>query len=250
MRDPTLGERLLETRIELLRDTGWYGVSYLWNDEQTDATLALGGSQLDVEWITADGQVQQLNYQIPNANQCLTCHNQDKQYVPLGPTAMNMNRDLPGEIAHVNQLEHLAEREMLRETPSLESIERMPSLEDPHSGSLAGRARAWLDVNCAHCHSPRGTARTTGLDLRWSQQDLGQLGQWKRPVAAGHGSGGRLYDIVPGKPDESILIYRMESEGASAMMPNLGRQLVHRQALDVVRQWIEELPTDKELPAE
>ena len=32
-------------------------------------------------------------------------------------------------------------------------------------------ARAYLDVNCAHCHQPGGGASNSGLDLRWEQDD-------------------------------------------------------------------------------
>ena len=37
-----------------------------------------------------------------------------------------------------------------------------------------------------------------------------KLGVWKSPVAAGHGWATR-FDIVPGKPEESIVVYRLES---------------------------------------
>ncbi|NBO65499.1 MAG: hypothetical protein EBU88_11790, partial [Acidobacteria bacterium] len=61
------------------------------------------------------------------------------------------------------------------------------------------------------------------------------------PVAAGKGSGGRKYDIVPGKPDESILLYRIESQDVGARMPNLARNRVFHPANDLVRQWIANL---------
>lgn len=67
MTDPTQGERLLETRIEFRQDDGWHGFSYLWNEEQTEATLALGGSEFDVNWIHTDGKQRTNRYQVPNA---------------------------------------------------------------------------------------------------------------------------------------------------------------------------------------
>jgi hypothetical protein len=51
----------------------------------------------------------------------------------------------------------------------------------------------------------------------------------KAPVAAGKGSGGLLYDIVPGKPDESILQFRIESVHPGIMMPELGRSITHKE---------------------
>ena len=241
MNDASQGKRLLETRIELRRQDGWYGVTYVWNDEQTDATLALGGSEMEVGWIHTDGQPRRISYQIPNANQCLNCHSQDKSFVPIGPTAQNLNRDRPGNADPANQLDHLQQSEMLIGLPKLSSISARPQIDDPHSGTTETRARSWLDVNCAHCHSPGGTARTTGLDLRWEQTEPGKLGVWKKPVAAGHGAGGRLYDIVPGQPDESILTFRMESQDPALMMPNVGRRLVPVEAVAMVRDWIQAL---------
>ncbi len=242
MTDASKGERILETRIELKREDGWYGVTYVWNDEQTEATLALGGSEVDVSWIHNDGQPRSTHYQIPNANQCLNCHSQDKAFVPIGPTAINLNRPLPSANDGENQLARLAHAGMLAGMPEPEMIAALPRFDDPTSGSVAERARAWLDVNCAHCHNPTGTARTSGLDLSWVQADPAKLGVWKNPVAAGHGSGGRKYDVIPGKPDESILMYRLESEDPSIMMPNVGRRLVPEKAVAMVREWIAGMP--------
>ena len=64
-------------------------------------------------------------------------------------------------------------------------------------------------------------------------------------MAAGHGAGGRKYDIVPGKPDDSVLMYRIESHDQSIMMPNVGRTLVQDDAVAVVREWIAGLPTSE-----
>jgi hypothetical protein len=64
------------------------------------------------------------------------------------------------------------------------------------------------------------------------------LGVNKPPVAAGRGSGGLLFSIVPGKPEASILYYRMESTDPGAMMPELGRKLMHKEGLELIRDWI------------
>ena len=62
------------------------------------------------------------------------------------------------------------------------------------------------------------------------------------PVAAGPAGGGRLYDVVPGKPDESILVFRIESTDASLMMPPLGRSLVDEEGVALVRAWVTAMP--------
>ena len=55
-------------------------------------------------------------------------------------------------------------------------------------------------------------------------------GVCKTPVAVGRGSGDRPYDIYPGRPEDSILRYRMEHSDPAIAMPELGRSTVHREA--------------------
>jgi len=241
--DQTPGERFMETRIEHHEASGWYGYSYVWNEDQSDATLSLGGGVVDVSWRQADGSLRNNKYQIPNANQCLSCHSSNNKYVPLGTTARNLNR--PGvEREAKNQLTTWAGRGLLKACPSPEQQPKLAAYDDAKSGSLDQRARAWLEVNCAHCHNPTGSARTSGLDLRTAQTDAAKFGIFKSPVAAGKGSGGRRYDIVPGKPDESILMYRLETEEPGARMPSLARNLIHEESNTLIKEWILSLTPD------
>ena len=245
-RDPSQGEQLLETRVEFLKESGWYGYSYIWNEEQTDAELSLGGGTVDVSWIHTDGKPRSTRHLVPNANQCISCHSHHDKYVPIGPTAANLNRAYSYGHGDENQLAYLKRTDKLTDAPSLDSIERLPDFEDPHSGNVAQRVRAYLSVNCAHCHSPGGNARTTGLDLRYLQQDPSKIGVWKTPVAAGRGSGGHSYDIVPGKPEKSILMHRLQSNDLAARMPNIGNRIVHEEAVELIRQWISQMEHAKE----
>jgi hypothetical protein len=102
-------------------------------------------------------------------------------------------------------------------------------------------ARAYLDVNCAHCHQPGGGASNSGLDLRWEQADPHAYGIGKRPVAAGRGAGADEFSIVPGHPDASILVYRMDSAEPGVAMPELGKSSIDKQGVAVVRRWIAEM---------
>ncbi len=63
-------------------------------------------------------------------------------------------------------------------------------------------------------------------------------GVCKPPVAVGRGSGDRPYDIYPGRPEESILVYRMEHSDPAIAMPELGRAVVHAEGLALMRTWI------------
>ena len=242
MRDGTQGERLVETRIEFRDQDEWYGFSYQWNDDQTEAELVLGGASVETAWIDDNGERIEHQYEIPNANQCITCHAQDGDYEPLGPTARNLNRSYDHGYGEINQLEDWAAKGLLAHAPAHHSIPILPVWNDAGTGDLDSRARAWLEVNCAHCHNPSGTARTSGLDLSLAQKKASKYGVFKSPVAAGRGSGGRGYDIVPGKPEESILLYRIESEEPSIRMPSLSRTMAHPESIELIREWIASMP--------
>src|SRR5690606_31956754 len=99
-----------------------------------------------------------------------------------------------------NQLAHLASIGYLGGLPSTP-----PRLADAMDAQapLDARARAYLDVNCGHCHSATGPAITSGLWLDAQTQDRLKLGFCKQPIAAGKGTGNRLYDIVPGHAADS-----------------------------------------------
>jgi uncharacterized repeat protein (TIGR03806 family) len=239
-RDPSQGRRLIETRLLIHRPEGWIGLPYIWNDAQTEATLRVAGGTRDVRWTHTDGTERTVNYIIPNVNQCLGCHENNRVMRPIGPKARNLNGNLDYADGPDNQLAHWTKLGYLHGVPS-EQLPRLPVWNDPSTGGLEQRARAWLEMNCAHCHNPAGPGRTSGLDLRYTQDDPGKVGLWKTPVAAGRGSGGRLFDIVPGKPDESILMYRLESTEPGIMMPELGRRLTDTAGVALVRQWIEQL---------
>jgi hypothetical protein len=109
------------------------------------------------------------------------------------------------------------------------------------SASLNDRARAYLDINCGHCHIPGGSADTTGLYLNFTEQDPEQIGIFKKPVAAGRASGNLKYSIVPGHAEDSILLYRMNSLDPGIMMPESGRALADEQGIKLIAEWINQL---------
>ncbi|HEY4308489.1 MAG TPA: SO2930 family diheme c-type cytochrome [Pirellulales bacterium] len=242
MRQPELSRRLLETRILKHEADGWVGLPYLWNDEQTEATLDVAGGTLDVSWIHTDGTERKNNYIIPNANQCKGCHKQGDAMTPIGPKARQLNRDFAYFHGAENQLAHWTRIGALTGAPTPDAAPRLAVWDDPHSGTLDARARAWLEINCAHCHNPKGPARNSGLDLTIAQTNPTAWGIMKPPVAAGRGSGRLAWDIVPGKPDESILVFRTGSTDAGIMMPELGKRLIHEEGLALVREWIAAMP--------
>jgi uncharacterized repeat protein (TIGR03806 family) len=244
-RDPSKGRRLIETRILKREPDGWVGLPYIWNDTQTEATLDVAGDTVDVSWIHTDGRPRTNNYIIPNSNQCKGCHKSGEVMTPIGPKARHLNRDFAYREGEENQLAHWSRRGILAGAPSPADAPRLAAWDDPKSGTLDARARAWLEINCAHCHSPEGPARNSGLDLLAGQRNPTAFGIDKVPVAAGLGSGGRQYDIVPGQPDKSIVAYRIASTHPGVMMPELGKRLVHEEGVALVRQWIAAIPDSR-----
>jgi hypothetical protein len=130
---------------------------------------------------------------------------------------------------------------MIHGLPKLSTLPHTPDYDDPTDGSENERARAWIDINCAHCHRLGSPGETSGLFLNIEETDPTKLGIMKPPVAAGRGAGDRLHTIVPGEPEKSIMIYRMESTDPGIMMPELGRKLVHKEGVELVRKWIKEM---------
>jgi uncharacterized repeat protein (TIGR03806 family) len=242
-RDPTSGRRLIETRILKHEADGWVGLPYIWNKEQTDAVLDVAGDTVDVSWVHTDGKPRTNSYIIPNANQCKGCHKSGDYMHPIGPKARNLNHDFTYLDGVENQIARWVREGVLADAPEPAWAPRLAAWDDPKSGTLDSRARAWLEINCAHCHNPEGPARNSGLDLTASQQNPTAFGINKPPVAAGIGSGGLAFDIVPGQPDKSILVYRIASTHPGVMMPELGKRLVHDEGVALVREWIKSMPT-------
>ena len=241
-RNPSQGRRLIETRILEREPDGWVGLPYVWNKEQTEAILDVAGDTVDVSWVHTDGRTRSDNYIIPNSNQCKGCHKAGEIMKPIGPKARHLNREFAYAGGVENQLTHWERHGALVGAPDPAKAPRLAVWDDATSGSLDARARAWLEINCAHCHSPDGPARNSGLVLLASQQNPTAFGINKPPVAAGIGSGGLAFDIVPGQPDKSILVFRIASTHPGIMMPELGKRLVHDEGVALIREWIAAMP--------
>jgi uncharacterized repeat protein (TIGR03806 family) len=205
--------------------------------------LEVAGDSKIVNYIDENGTKQVHAYSIPNLNQCKGCHNRNEKMTPIGPSARQLNGELSSNDKNRtgNQLLNWVKQGILKDLPDLANVPKAAIWNKPETGSLNDRTRAYLDINCAHCHRPEGPANSSGLNLSIHNHDLTTLGINKAPVAAGRGSGGRLSDIIAGKPDESILLFRMNATDPSIMMPEVGRKRTHTQGVALVRDWILEL---------
>ncbi|MEQ1569536.1 MAG: hypothetical protein ABMA64_28120 [Myxococcota bacterium] len=246
LRAPEVDRRVIETRVLTLEADGWDTWPYLWDEDQTGAVKAPSGAVLDLSVVGLDGAPLTFPYLVPQRNQCVDCHaaglEGDTENVPIGPTARNLDVD--------GQLERWADAGWLVGLPALER--GRPATDattlvgvDPATlpdQALFDAARDYLDINCAHCHNPAGDeGRSSQLFLNWDNEDQFRLGLCKKPGSAGNGTGGFVYDIVPGHPEESILRYRMETVELGEMMPDLGRGLVDAPGVALVSEWIRRL---------
>ena len=222
--------RLLETRVLLHRADGWLALPYVWNEEQTEAKLKVAGARIPVTFTDPSGRERSTSYAVPNKNQCKECHALSEAVTPIGPKARNLTHD--------GQLAEFARLGLIDRTPKVEY--RVPVWGET-GAPLNDRARGYLDVNCAHCHNINGSASNSGLFLTYEEKMPVRIGILKRPVAAGRGSGTHDFDIAPGDPDGSIMIYRLNSLEAGISMPEVGRSIVHDEGVALLSQWIAEM---------
>ncbi|MEI6484637.1 MAG: SO2930 family diheme c-type cytochrome [Sphingomonadales bacterium] len=236
-RQPGSNVRQIETRLLIRRPAGWAALSYV--EQPGGAVLKRAGAKLAVQFTDTKRRAQAIDYSVPNQNQCKTCHQDGDAITPIGPTAANLNDG--------RQLMAWQMAGRLAALPAA-GVPRLARWDDA-SEPLDARARAYLAVNCGHCHNRGGFASNSGLYLNPEEREPAHLGVNKRPVAAGRGSGGLEFAIAPGQPERSILVHRMESAEAGIMMPQFGRALVHDDGVALIRAWIAAMPAGGAPPA-
>lgn len=273
--------RLLIKRVSSKGLIRWDGLPYIWTTENGKrvAKLAMGGGTATVSWnqhnvdsgVAESGSTS--SYLIPNASQCQSCHSNDNKEAgssPIGPKVRFLNRPYKSEstfvtdqshhdVAGKNQIKYLCDKGLVSGCPSdlgvdlttqiATKLERAPAYNKPgDAGFAAGsdadieaRARAYLEVNCEHCHNPHGFAASTGFYLDSLRPVDLSYGICKRPTATGtEGRGGRTYDIHPANVADSVLAFRTGPEATvpAARMPPLARSVVHVEGHDLLEQWI------------
>lgn len=237
---PEKNIKIIETRVLLKHEQNWQALTYIWNDEQSDAVLSLAGDYTVVNWIDESGKSFRLKYSVPGILQCKSCHEYNGKINPIGPAARHMNKLYSFQNGSINQLEYFKNQNKLNHLPSKENILSNASWENIHE-DVSARSRAYLDINCSFCHRKEGPARNSGLYLTSFEQNESVLGIYKSPVAAGRGSGRLKYDILPGKPESSILVYRMKSLEPGIMMPELGKRTIHAEGVALISDWIQKM---------
>lgn len=217
-RDPSLGKQIIETRLFLKLDGVWQATDYLWNAEQTDATRDDSGGQLPISYIDIDGNTQDVLYQIPSSNQCAECHNNNGQTFPIGMKLRNLN--FVPSYTNMNQLQYFINNGILSGIQNPTDISVQPDWQDDITYTLDERARAYMDINCAHCHSPGGSVPPLFMiDFRL-ETPFAETG---------------IYE------NRGEIEARFESTTPLYRMPLLGRTVVHDEALTMLVDYLDTL---------
>lgn len=243
-REPARQTRL-ETRVLVAGAAGkYYGLTYKWNTEQTDAILVEDDTLDRLDVITADGGQRTQSYFYPGPNDCVTCHNPEAGYV-LGVRTAQLNGPLvapaPGGTGQATeQLALWALRGMFDEPPDLANLGRYSRLTplSNETASLEDRVRSYWDANCSMCHGVRTNIRAE-WDARY-ETPLAQQGV-VGGVALNPAEDGATLLVEPGNAAQSILYQRSATLGGRRMPP-LGTHRLDEQYLDVLQRWIEALP--------
>lgn len=232
--------RTIETRLLVHEEDRWHSYIYRWNDEQTEATRLKAGADVRIPYTDAQGQPAEQLYIVPDENTCGSCHERDDVLRLLGITTAQMNVEVEHDGERVSQLEWLAEQGAIDDVPDPSALE---AFVDPAGGAeLDARARAYLHGNCAHCHRPGGGGGSSGLKFLAWETDPAQYGVCKVPAAAGPGTGGHSFDILPGHPEQSIVVHRMASTDPEIKMPELPSLLADDFGVELISEWIEAMP--------
>ena len=153
-RDTSKGKQILETRFLVKRNNDWKVAAYQWNNEQTEAFLLTSGNDEPVNWINENGEGKVTTYHIPSTKECVTCHQTSGKLLPLGPKLNNLNHQVIRNSVSINQLEHFQQLSLLSDF-EVSEVDSLPNYKDK-SNDIVARGRAYMEVNCSHCHSPGG----------------------------------------------------------------------------------------------
>jgi uncharacterized repeat protein (TIGR03806 family) len=241
--NPSVRKRL-ETRFLVHASNGaYYGLTYKWRADNSDADL-LPGSQNEAVTITTATGTRSQTWSYPSRQDCMVCHNTSAGSV-LGLRTCQMNGDYAYSEATDNQLRTLHHMGMFSsalEESAIATLPRSVSIHDT-TASLELRVRSYLDSNCAHCHRPNGVR--ANFDARL-ETPLPLQGLIRGDVADTLGiSGARL--IMPSDTARSMIRHRDNLVGTN-QMPPLARNVVDTDYISVLNQWINSLPPSCTLP--
>jgi cytochrome c556 len=196
-------------------------IAYLWAEDLSDAVAVPNGMPAALG----------TDHDVPNATDCETCHNNQPGRF-IGVSALQLDYDYSGlTVARLQAQGRLSQ--------SVPSAAHLPG------DATAQAALGILHVNCGTCHNPNSTLPYKALDL-WQRvsmlSDVTVTPFYLSTVGVASGTNpdvsGPATIVAPGHPDQSALVYRMNTRMAKVAMPPLASKQVDGAAVDTVSQFI------------
>ena len=229
----------VETRFMRRDADGWKFFTFQWRADGLDADLLPGGGGEATFATTAAGAASSATWHYPAMTDCASCHHAAGSFDAqvLGVQTAQLDRPaLWGSVQVPNQLGVLRGSGLIG--PTVKAATPFPDL--PQLTAVASdkgvAARAWLHVNCSHCHRPGGAA-PSDMDLRY-----------QTPLSANHACGaaaqngtvgGATQLLVPGNPPASVLWQRIQqSPGGGLFMPDAGVTVAQPGLVALLSAWI------------
>lgn len=256
-------EQIIETRLLIRKEAGWVARPYVWNAEETEASWDRTGEVVAINNLKHGNDTLSFNYGVPNQNSCTTCHQFNPNgysdavdgvdptpnvFSPIGPKARYLNSDYDYGQGPENQLQKWVNENMLSGLPSDNGdIQQAASFSDDvdlsnYSGTpeqLTATAKAWLDINCGHCHRTEGQASNTAFRADFNIPWAGNEGyHGVCAVAVSGASEGSARIIEPGNASLSLLYNRLNTTESGDKMPPLGRAVIHQEGAALIEAWI------------
>lgn len=214
--NPNSGQKIIETRVLIKEETEWTIGNYVWNEDQTDAVLDTNQHNVTVDFVNENGDDVTVNYVVPGANDCTKCHSNNNNVTPIGPKLRTMNFNING----INQLQHFIDNGYLANAPDPSEIEVLPNWEDDVNYSLEERARAYFEVNCAHCHIPGGFCEFQSTLNFAFETDFNDTNIFQRRFSISN---------------------RMATYSPGVSMPLIGTTMIHTQGYDLIQEYLDSL---------
>ncbi|HUE88163.1 MAG TPA: hypothetical protein VMO26_18980 [Vicinamibacterales bacterium] len=220
----------------------WVFATYVWNAEQTDATLAPEDGVPGAASVSANKQ-----HSIPSVSDCAACHGTTRPG-PLGFNALQLSPDRDPNAIHGEPLgPGMVTLTTLLAEGRISSAPREAFDEAPRIRTNNPRTRAalgYLVANCGSCHNGRGEIAALGPVLKYDElledgdavarQHVNQPTRWQVPGVPE----GESVVISDESPDHSALLVRMRSRSPSSQMPPLGTVLRDAEAFQRITEWV------------
>ena len=230
----SVGNKKVETRyIERLGpgEREFVYVSYLWNEEQTEAFK-----------VSPEGMQNVLGteHDIPSWKQCVECHGTAEQGGGRPSRGLGFSAIMLSEVTEGISLQELVDMDALSDDP-----------ENPISipGDQINRdALGYMHVNCGPCHNQSKDGLpmydlNLWLDVGTASPE--DSNAWRTTVGVDtqvFKDQHVLGRVVPGNPMASAIYYRMIHRDDAAQMPPLATSLVDEEGASAISAWIESLP--------